>query len=191
MASPMGDVPPDAHVDDGAAPLGPLPTIAWRAILPNNECQGERPINHAAQLGRARNVAKPRCPGPANIGGLQVGCAHQGFELKRGKQLMPLLLESPLGANWASKRQPGSRRALQPRRVYTSERVRHADLGTRRFKMSSPHSSARRTSEAYLVIACCTTQLGWAKHTATSNWRRVCGKETAHCAKSSPTRSPS
>ena len=38
------------------------------------------------------------------------------------------------------------------RRVYTMESVHHADLGGRRFKMSSQHSSGGRTSEAYLVI---------------------------------------
>ena len=83
---------------------------------------------------------------------------------------------------------------FNPRRVYTSERVRHADLGARKFKMSSQHSSSGRTSEAYLVIAsCCTsqTQLGWAQRTATTNWRQACGEETAHSAKSSPTRFPS
>ena len=55
---------------------------------------------------------------------------------------------------------------FDPQRVYTSERVRHADLGARRFMMSSQHSSGGRTSEAYLVIAsCCTSRIqpGWAK----------------------------
>ena len=54
-----GDASPQAHVDDGDAQLGPLPTSTWIAIPPDNECQGERPINHAAQRGLARNVAKP------------------------------------------------------------------------------------------------------------------------------------
>ena len=62
-------------------------------------------------------------------------------------------------------------------RVYNSERVRPADLGARRFKMSSQRSSGGRTSEAYLVIACCCTsrkQLGWAhshSKSALSVWR--------------------
>ena len=74
------------------------------------------------------------------------------------------------------------------------ESVRQADLGARRLRMSSQHSSGGRTSEAYLAIApCCIsrTQLGWANRTATANWRRACGEEMAHSATSSPTRSPS
>ena len=46
---------------------------------------------------------------------------------------------------------------FNPRRVYTSERVRHADLGAPRFKMSLQHSFRGRTSGAYLVIASCCT----------------------------------
>ena len=83
---------------------------------------------------------------------------------------------------------------FSPRRVYTSESVRQADLGARKLRMSSQHSSGGRTSEAYLAIAPCyisRTQLGWAKRTATANWRRACGEEMAHSAMSSPTRSPS
>ena len=51
---------------------------------------------------------------PVDTCGLRVGCAHRGFQLKRGQQLLPPLLESPLRADGASKRQPGSRRVLQP-----------------------------------------------------------------------------
>ena len=53
-----GDASREAHVDHGDAQLGPLPTSTWIAIPPDNESQGERPINHAAQRGLARNVAK-------------------------------------------------------------------------------------------------------------------------------------
>ena len=44
---------------------------------------------------------------------------------------------------------------FSPRRVYTSESVRQANLGARRLRMSSQHSSGGRTSEAYLAIAPC------------------------------------
>ena len=44
---------------------------------------------------------------------------------------------------------------FSPRRVYTSESARQADLGARRLRMSSQHSSGGRTSEAYLAIAPC------------------------------------
>ena len=60
---------------------------------------------------------------------------------------------------------------FSPRRVYSSESVRQADLGARKLRMSSQHSSGGRTSEAYLVIAPCyisCTQLGWAKRTASA-----------------------
>ena len=38
-----------------------------------------------------------------------------------------------------------------------------------------------------MIASCCTsrTQLGWAKRTATANWRRACGEKTAHSANSS------
>ena len=54
-----GDASPEAHVDDGDAQLGPLPTSTLIAISPDNECQGENPMDHAAQRGLARNVVKP------------------------------------------------------------------------------------------------------------------------------------
>ena len=67
---------------------------------------------------------------------------------------------------------------FSPRRVYTSESVRQVDLGARRLRMSSQHSSGGSTSEAYLAIApCCIsrTRLGWAKRTtgklAAGVWR--------------------
>ena len=109
-----GDASPEAHVDHGDAQLGPFPTSTWIAIPLDNECQGERPINHAAQRGLARNVAKLSCPWPSDTCGLWVGCAHWGFQLKRGQQLLPALLESPLGTDGARKRQPCSRCVLQP-----------------------------------------------------------------------------
>ena len=80
-----GDASLEAHVDDGDAQLELLPTSAWMAIPPNNECQGEIPINHVAQRGLARNVAKRRCPRPTDTCGLRVGCAHRGFRLKWGQ----------------------------------------------------------------------------------------------------------
>ena len=69
---------------------------------------------------------------------------------------------------------PVAAMSFHPWRVNTWESVHHADWGARRLRMSSQHSSGASTSEAYLVIAlCCTSriQLGWAKRTATANWR--------------------
>ena len=83
---------------------------------------------------------------------------------------------------------------FSPRRVYTSESVRQADSGAHRLRMSSQHSSGGRTSDAYLAnppYCISRAQLGWAKRTATANWRWACGVEMAHSAMSSPTRSPS
>ena len=37
-----------------------------------------------------------------------------GFQLKRGQQLLPVLLERPLGTDGESKRHPGSRRVPRP-----------------------------------------------------------------------------
>ena len=149
----------EAHVDDGDAQPGPLPTSAWIAITLDHNCQGKRAINDAAQQGPPRNVARPRCPWPADACGLRSDVLNGGSSssVANNRHGMREGPESPLGANWGGKRQPGSRRVLQPWRVYTSKRVRHVDLGARRFKMSSQHSSGGRTSEAYLVMA----QNGW------------------------------
>ena len=54
---------------------------------------------------------------------------------------------------------------FNPRMVYTSERVRHANLGARRFKMSSQHSSGGKDlggvlSDCLLLHIPNTTRLG-------------------------------
>ena len=147
------------------AQLGPLLGSAQIAIPHDNECQGERPIHHATQQGLARNVAKPRCPRSADTCGLPVGSAHRGFQVKRGQQLLPTLLESTLVAYGASKWQPVGAVQLNPRGAYISERVRHAHLGARRFKMSSRHSSGGKDlrgvlSDCTLLHLSSTTRLG-------------------------------
>ena len=75
------DASQEAHVDDAHAGLGALPRSAWIANPPHNECQGEGLINHMAQSGLARNVAKPRYPRPDDAFGPRVGCAHRGLRL--------------------------------------------------------------------------------------------------------------
>ena len=53
---------PEAHVDDGDAQRRPLPTSTWKAIPPDNECQGERPINYAAQRGACSQCSEAMMP---------------------------------------------------------------------------------------------------------------------------------